>query len=200
MASSQSRSMPPRLVSLPHRTTLTSPTATTVLPAKSASTTTNRMPPARKATGKAADVYIRCTGCQHEFKETTLQKNNGVCGKCVNKKPGQSSSRNARGECPDCHKEFTTATLKKHEGGRCGRCAQKSIVLIDETSLECSRCSKDVNIKTHQQYSGFCHPCVIAIMKEQFGSNFTKISNQPQKKSNGKAEQIEQEEQEEQVD
>ena len=144
------------------------PPATSLIPRTTVTTTKIAPTQPQPSKAKKEDVRSRCTVCQSEFREETLKRNNGICGRCVGKqgKPSKSSAKTTRSACLGCQREFTLATLNKHQG-RCARCHQKQEMTDDEAG-HCLKCTKSVNSKTYRQYSGLCHPCVLAYIKSKF--------------------------------
>ena len=85
---------------------------------------------------KSPSPKSNCTACNKEYTTKTLDANNGVCGRCVKKADGNTSTKTGakkttttrtvseKSKCGDCDKEFTTKTLDKY-GGICGKCNNK---------------------------------------------------------------------------
>ena len=68
---------------------------------------------------------VSCPKCNKFYTQKTLNKYNGICGKCSNMESEQKKSGlNEKGSCTKCSKEFTLKTLSKY-AGLCNRCHTK---------------------------------------------------------------------------
>ena len=136
------------------------------------SATTPIKPPTRPLPNNSNSVEdskkARCPTCGNERLKATLAKNNGICGNCAKKPPGQAgNSKSAKGLCSGtCGKEYNKTTLKKYEAegkGYCKRCFDKRDT-SSETSI-CIACHKQANANTLKMYNSICHPCLRVFSK-----------------------------------
>ena len=147
-----------------------------LIPRTSATSTTTATtpikPPTRPLPNNSNSVEdskkARCPTCGNERLKATLAKNNGICGNCAKKPPGQAgNSKSAKGLCSGtCGKEYNKTTLKKYEAegkGYCKRCFDKRDT-SSETSI-CIACHKQANANTLKMYNSICHPCLRVFSK-----------------------------------
>lgn len=62
----------------------------------------------------------QCPNCSKAFKQETLNKYGGICGKC-SKKATDGDAPKPKFACPGCNKEYAKSTLARY-GGICGTC------------------------------------------------------------------------------
>lgn len=98
-----------------------------------------------------------CSVCKKVLKIKTLNKNNGVCGKC--KDPSLD-----RKPCPGgCGNSYKESTYKKNKG-TCAKCAKNNAEKVEETGTKksskvaCAGCGKQFS-QSSLNSSGSCKKC-----------------------------------------